>query len=346
MFEDKAWKRLFGHTTARNDTNPIDEPVVNNELPKANTTRSKTAKKTLITFTGPFHTFSISLGVHSRVFAISTIVFLALFFVFGTISLSYAVFNIMELNNITDSIKLAYLTTMGENESLKTLLKAQEDEKKRQEKLEELTAENAQASKDIIIEFDKISPEQKTYMFKAIPNGAPIKYSDISSEFGSRNHPILGKSSFHEGIDLRADTGTGVNATADGIVNFAASYAGYGNMLIIEHAFGFKTVYAHLSKILVQQGDFIAKGQLVAKSGSSGMSSGPHLHYEVRFLDRAINPHNFLVWNYQKFTDIFTKERSIKWGYLIEVTKWPQLQQMPQASLPLEQKLQAKSTSK
>lgn len=342
MFEDKAWKRLLGTEEVKNDTTPLDEPVVKNELPKAKPKRSRSAEKTVITFTGPFHTFSINLGKHTKKFTISLLVFLVLFFIFGSISIFYAIANIMELDFKNQTINSAYLTTLGENLNLKTLLKDQENEKKRQEKLEELTAQNAEINKDIAINFESVTPEQKLYLLKALPNGTPIKYNDISSEFGSRNHPILGRSAFHEGIDLRADIGTKVYSTADGIVNFAGNFAGYGNMLIIEHAFGFKTVYAHLSKIDVTQGTFIAKGQFVANSGSSGMSSGPHLHYEVRFLDRPINPKSFLNWNYQKFTDIFNSERGIKWGYLIEATKWPQLPQTQQVSSQSAQKLQAK----
>jgi len=121
---------------------------------------------------------------------------------------------------------------------------------------------------------------------------------------------------------LRAELGTSVVSTADGIVEFAKFFGGYGNMLVIQHAYGFRSVYGHLSVFFVKQGDYIRKGQLIAKSGQSGLSDGPHLHYEVRYFNTPLNPKPFLEWNAQNFHHIFDQERSIKWASLLQATKW------------------------
>ena len=105
MQNDDAWLRLCGIKKIESEVSVLKEPAVNNELPSAKTKRSKAAKKTLITFTGPFHTFSINLGQRSKTAALFSIVFLALFFVFGLISIPYAISNLMELDTLSKNIK-------------------------------------------------------------------------------------------------------------------------------------------------------------------------------------------------------------------------------------------------
>lgn len=116
----------------------------------------------------------------------------------------------------------------------------------------------------------------------------------ISSNFGSRFHPIDKKVKFHGGIDVAVPTGTRVNSSADGVVEFAGRKGGYGNLVIVRHADGRETRYAHLDKILVSVGDSVFGGQEIAKSGSTGKSTGPHLHFEVRENGQVVNPLNFL----------------------------------------------------
>ncbi|MFA4807633.1 peptidoglycan DD-metalloendopeptidase Csd1, partial [Helicobacter pylori] len=94
---------------------------------------------------------------------------------------------------------------------------------------------------------------------------------------------------------------------------------GYGNLIKVFHPFGFKTYYAHLNKIVVKTGEFVKKGQLIGYSGNTGMSTGSHLHYEVRFLDQPINPMSFTKWNMKDFEEVFNKERSIRWQSLITI---------------------------
>ena len=170
----------------------------------------------------------------------------------------------------------------------------------------------------------KLSLVEKKFILRNIPNGYPVVYKGISSPFGWRIHPILHKREFHPGIDLRAKLNTPIYATADGIVNFAAYHkkSGYGRLIIIDHNFGFKTLFGHLNKIVVHQGDFVKKGDLIGYTGNSGLSNGPHLHYEIRYTGFVVNPIYFLRWNLKNYNSIFKKEKKIKWQSLIKAIKW------------------------
>jgi murein DD-endopeptidase MepM/ murein hydrolase activator NlpD len=112
----------------------------------------------------------------------------------------------------------------------------------------------------------------------------------LSSGFGSRYHPIDKKTKFHSGLDLAVPTGTRVNAAADGVVEFAGWKGGYGNLVVLRHPDGRQTRYGHLDKILVSEGDKLSAGQQFAISGSTGKSTGPHLHFEVRENGQVVNP--------------------------------------------------------
>ncbi len=112
----------------------------------------------------------------------------------------------------------------------------------------------------------------------------------ISSGFGNRFHPIDKKVKFHGGIDIAVPTGTTVGAAADGVVKFAGPDGNYGNLVVIRHPDGRETRYGHLSKILVAADQPITSGQPIALSGSTGKSTGPHLHFEVRENGKAVNP--------------------------------------------------------
>lgn len=128
-----------------------------------------------------------------------------------------------------------------------------------------------------------------------IPSILPINVSDytMSSGYGYRRDPIYGAAKFHEGLDFAAATGTNVFATADGTVSLARRAAGYGNCIDIDHGYNYMSRYAHLSEILVKEGESVKRGQIVGKVGSTGKSTGPHLHYEVRFKDEPQNPVNY-----------------------------------------------------
>ncbi|MBU2113955.1 MAG: peptidoglycan DD-metalloendopeptidase family protein [Gammaproteobacteria bacterium] len=157
-------------------------------------------------------------------------------------------------------------------------------------------------------------------MLQLVPNGSPLEFSRRSSRFGLREHPIVGKQQHHKGVDLSASRGTPIYAPADGVVEVVrSSKQGFGNLLKIRHAFGFSTLYAHLDEFKVKSGHFVHKGELIANSGNTGLSTAPHLHYEVHFLDRALNPQSFMDWDATNFDLVFEKERSIKWDSLVSM---------------------------
>lgn len=119
-------------------------------------------------------------------------------------------------------------------------------------------------------------------------------YTRISSPYGYRNHPILNTQKFHTGIDIPAPQGTPVTSMDDGKVIFSGVQGGYGNTVMIQHDDGKVTLYAHNSALTVSVGERVQKGQVVAKIGSTGMSTGPHLHFEVRINGSHTNPMNYL----------------------------------------------------
>lgn len=123
-----------------------------------------------------------------------------------------------------------------------------------------------------------------------IPSGKPTEYTRISSPFGTRIHPITRKKHTHKGIDMAAPRMTPIYATADATVTFAAYNGGYGNFVKLNHENGYKTAYAHMHKIAVKNGDKIKKGDLVGYVGTTGSSTGNHLHYEVYYKDQLVDP--------------------------------------------------------
>ncbi len=117
---------------------------------------------------------------------------------------------------------------------------------------------------------------------------------NISSGFGNRVHPILGYSRFHAGIDFSASQGTPIYAADSGSVIFSGWYGGYGQTVIVDHGGGLSTLYAHASRVLVSEGQAVQQGQAIAAVGSTGLSTGPHLHFEVRQNGNPVNPSGFL----------------------------------------------------
>lgn len=167
----------------------------------------------------------------------------------------------------------------------------------------------------------------------ALPSGIPLQQADkayISSGYGMRRHPVHGRRQFHHGIDLPLRVGDKVVSTAHGTVTFAGRTVNGGTTIRIDHEFGLSTAYAHLSEILVEKGDIVAKGQVIALGGNSGRySTGPHIHYEINYLDQSINPYHFYDWNLDNFDKIFTREAKIKWEQIISALQ--QEQQAPEA---------------
>lgn len=130
----------------------------------------------------------------------------------------------------------------------------------------------------------------------ALPNAKPLRQNlDVSSEFGLRRNPFGGFGyEMHSGIDFRGPTGTPIYATANGVVVKAEYSGGYGNHVVIDHGYSYETLYAHMSDITVEAGDRVERGDLIGELGSTGRSSGPHLHYEVHRNGRPVNPRYYL----------------------------------------------------
>jgi murein DD-endopeptidase MepM/ murein hydrolase activator NlpD len=130
---------------------------------------------------------------------------------------------------------------------------------------------------------------------KAMPTMMPVSSPYNASSFGYRIDPFTGQQAMHEGVDFITDVGTAVVAAAGGVVQFAGFHPQYGNMIDIDHGNDLVTRYAHRSKVLVKEGDMLQRGRRIAESGTTGRSTGPHLHFEVRFRGAAQNPTRFLL---------------------------------------------------
>jgi murein DD-endopeptidase MepM/ murein hydrolase activator NlpD len=129
----------------------------------------------------------------------------------------------------------------------------------------------------------------------SVPSRMPVETARMSSDFGMRTHPVLGGRRNHTGSDLAAPSGTPIYATADGYVAKAERWSTYGNYIQIEHGGDMHTRYAHLSGYNVTEGQFVRKGELIGFVGSTGRSTGPHLHYEVRVAGEAVDPRPYMI---------------------------------------------------
>lgn len=126
------------------------------------------------------------------------------------------------------------------------------------------------------------------------PSGLPVD-GFFSEAYGWRDDPITGNREFHQGVDIVAPHGTTVRAAADGVVTTAGRMAGYGKMLQVSHGYGYATRYGHLSEILVKPGQRILRGDAIGRVGSTGRSTGPHLHYEIFKSGRRVNPYRYVA---------------------------------------------------
>jgi len=148
--------------------------------------------------------------------------------------------------------------------------------------------------------YDEIELMLKTVdnMSSSIPAICPVMLVPgkcyISSPFGYRYHPILGYGRLHRGMDFSVKPGYSVYATGDGVVEqVKIEMRGYGRQIVINHGFGYKTRYAHMKSIVVSEGMKVKRGELIGTTGNSGLSSGPHLHYEVLYRDKLVNPYHY-----------------------------------------------------
>ena len=138
--------------------------------------------------------------------------------------------------------------------------------------------------------------KQNDEMLKCIPAIQPVSNKDLkktASGYGIRIDPIYKTSKFHEGMDFSASTGTPIYATGNGTVTKAGWQSGYGRVVVINHGYGYETLYAHMNKIDVRKGQKVVRGEVIGEVGNTGKSTGPHLHYEVHVKGRVVNPVNY-----------------------------------------------------
>lgn len=135
---------------------------------------------------------------------------------------------------------------------------------------------------------------QQSVLKDMLPNSSPVNAAFNSSSYGWRIDPFNGNKAFHEGLDFSASAGTPILAAAGGIVTASEHSPDYGNIVKIDHGFGLETRYAHASKLMVKAGERVEKGQVVALVGSTGRSTGAHLHYEIRLNGNALDPRKYL----------------------------------------------------
>ena len=128
----------------------------------------------------------------------------------------------------------------------------------------------------------------------SIPSLVPVDGVKLTSDFGMRWHPVLGGRRQHKGVDLAAPAGTPIHASADGIVGRADWFSGYGLYVALEHGGNIETRYGHMSRLNVAAGQTVHKGDIIGYVGTTGRSTGPHLHYEVRIAGEAVNPIPYL----------------------------------------------------
>ncbi len=183
-----------------------------------------------------------------------------------------------------DELGLQNLTAIGEKKQAEAL-------KEMKEELSQLkgAASKQEASLQALIEYF----EDQRSLFASTPSIWPV-HGWVTSRFGPRISPFSGIKTFHEGMDIAAQTGTPVVAPADGVVIKAGFGTGYGNMVEISHGYGVKTIYGHNSRLNVKAGQHVRRGDIIAYSGDSGSSTGPHLHYEVRVNGLPVNPAKYL----------------------------------------------------
>ncbi len=275
------------------------------------------------------------------------LVFILFIFALAAFSIAYLNVSVNKIQAKKDELKSAFSTLEEKNKKLMKTVEMTEStlQMKRDElltitdklsEIENLIGLSAEEGTTLSerVDLATVTSEEMAVLMQHIPNGSPVEYKGLTSKFGYRVHPTLERKEFHRGSDLKAPMNTPVYATADAVAEWAAPHksSGYGRLIILDHSFGFKTYYGHLNKIVVKSGQFIKRGDLIGYTGNSGMSNGPHLHYEVRFVQRALNPFWFLKWNIASYNSIFEKEKNVPWQSLITATTRLHKTTTPQSS--------------
>lgn len=190
-----------------------------------------------------------------------------------------------ELNTVSRENKNLYSKLSSDQKELEKALNAEIKESK------EIEAE----IKAIMAASNNSNLAYSGKRYNIVKNSEAGRTIRVTSQFGNRYHPVLHVYKLHTGIDLGVPSGTPIHAMADGEVIIAKYSSGYGNYIVINHGSGISTLYAHNSKLLVKVGDKIEGGQVISKSGNTGYSTGPHLHFEVRKNGSPIDPNPYLI---------------------------------------------------
>ena len=263
------------------------------------------------------------------------LLFILFIFAFAALSIAYLNISVNVIQDKKDEMQFAFVELEKHNKNLQHIADATEDTLKQKRDELVMVTDRLADIEDLIglskdedtslqerVDLATVTSEEMAALMQHVPNGPPLEYKGITSKFGYRVHPTLERKEFHRGTDLKAAMNTPLYATADAIVEWAAIHkkSGYGKLIILDHSFGFKTYFGHLNKIVVKSGQFVKRGDIIGYTGNTGMSNGPHLHYEVRFVQRALNPFWFVKWNVASYKSLFEKEKNVPWQSLITAT--------------------------
>lgn len=242
----------------------------------------------------------------------------------GFLLMTYLMKQVQDISATKNKMIQNYKNTFYQNQDIKKNIdsKSQEliDITKRVDDLEDIVNLSKNTDDPILYNTQNLqaTPEQKKLLLQIVPNGAPINTTAKIASVKLRPHPSKGVYGVDSGIDYIVPLRTPVYATADGIVDLSrAGKRGYGKFIKLTHAYGFSSMYAHLSEILVKKGDFVHKGQLIGYSGDSGNSNGARLYYEVRFLGGYQNALDYTQWGEENFDSIFEKQTHVHWDKLL-----------------------------
>lgn len=208
------------------------------------------------------------------------------------------------LSSLLISVAMLLVNANDENRFLRTSITELDNAYTTQQKIiekkdQELNGYKTKADsfQQKIMEYSKLYREAEEKL-KSILNTIPSLWpaaGRISARYGNRSDPFTGREAFHEGLDIAATYGSSIKAAADGRVTFAGAKSGYGNVVIISHKNNLSTLYGHASKLLVKAGQTVKRGEVIAKIGSTGRSTGPHLHFEVLFNNSPVDPLKYLA---------------------------------------------------
>lgn len=265
-------------------------------------------------------------NLHKMAKKIFVYVLLGLFIllIVGFFLMTYLMKQVQEISATKEQMTQNYKDTFYQNQNLKEQINARSLEliniTKRVDDLEDIVS----LSKNVDEPFNEkefelqITPAQKKLLLQIIPNGNPIEGNAKIVSVKLRLHPSKGAYGVDSGIDYITPLRTPVYATANGIVDLSRlGTRGYGKFIKLTHAYGFSSMYAHLSEILVKKGDFVQKGQLIGYSGNTGNSNGARLYYEVRFLGGYQNALDYAQWGEENFDSIFSKQTHVRWNRLL-----------------------------